>query len=296
MKKLFPGILCLIAVSAYAQQGQRLMEIPAKQLPVQGQSVYAFTVTMRSGKSVLITVDDRKIGHFFNGESAEITVPNGRHVVRAYQMEWETRPGRWKDDDDDRLTDTLNGERVEVEVAPGPKLRRGRKTKADYDALPNQNAARQASSLVTGQPAKPGAPAAGATGQPARTGIEGAVVRASAIFIRDLPRDSTIAVISISSKDYDTATFAIDELEYQLVMAKLFTIVDRKTLDAIRTEQHFQLSGEVSDESAVSIGNLLGAGIVITGAITGTGTIQRLTLKALNVKTAQILAMAREAF
>ena len=73
-------------------------------------------------------------------------------------------------------------------------------------------------------------------------------------------------------------------------------MVDRKTIDTIRSEQQFQLSGEVSDQSAVSIGHLLGANIVITGNITGTGTNQRLTLKALDVKTARILAMAREQF
>jgi hypothetical protein len=59
-------------------------------------------------------------------------------------------------------------------------------------------------------------------------------------------------------------------------------------------EQRFQLSGEVSDQSAVSIGNLLGANIVITGNISGTGSTQRLTLKALDVRTGQIVSMARE--
>jgi hypothetical protein len=70
-------------------------------------------------------------------------------------------------------------------------------------------------------------------------------------------------------------------------------LADRNALNAIRTEQNFQLSGEVSDESAVSIGNMLGANIVITGTLTGTGNMQRLTIKALDVKTAQILSMAR---
>jgi hypothetical protein len=41
---------------------------------------------------------------------------------------------------------------------------------------------------------------------------------------------------------------------------------------------------------------MLGANIVITGSISGAGTIQRLTIKALDVQTAQILTMAREQF
>jgi hypothetical protein len=41
---------------------------------------------------------------------------------------------------------------------------------------------------------------------------------------------------------------------------------------------------------------MLGANIVITGGLTGSGSSQRLTLKALNVQSAQIMAMAREQF
>jgi curli biogenesis system outer membrane secretion channel CsgG len=88
----------------------------------------------------------------------------------------------------------------------------------------------------------------------------------------------------------------VDEVEFQLVDARRFTIVDRKTLDTIRSEQNFQMSGDVSDASAVSIGQMLGANIVITGNITGTGSMQRLSIKALDVRTAQIVTMVRETF
>ncbi|GHV47585.1 hypothetical protein AGMMS49546_37360 [Spirochaetia bacterium] len=139
----------------------------------------------------------------------------------------------------------------------------------------------------TAQPSRPEA---------SKPGIEGAIARSCVIFIGELPKDSTIAVLSILSGDAELANFAIDELEYQLVTAKQFTMVDRKTLDTLRTEQNFQLSGDVSDQSAVAIGNMLGANIVITGSVSGAGNTQRLTLKALDVKTAQIITMAREAF
>jgi len=56
------------------------------------------------------------------------------------------------------------------------------------------------------------------------------------------------------------------------------------------------MSGEVSDDSAVSIGSMLGASIVITGSITGTGNTKRITMKALDVATSQIIAMSREGF
>jgi TolB-like protein len=287
-KSSFLVIMSLMGLAIFAQEGPRLMEIPPNQTPVPGQSLYAFTVKMRSGRSVMLTIDDIKIGHFFDGENAEIAVPNGRHIVRAYQMEWDRRNSTWKDDDDDRLTDTLTGEKYEVEVANGPKLRGRRKTRLAYD---NPAAPRPAAAPV--QPVQPVQPARTTT---STTGIEGAVVKASEVFAEELPRNSTIAVLSVSSNNVELATFAVDELEYQLVLTKRFTVVDRTTLDKIRSEQAFQLSGDVSDQSAVSIGNMLGASIVITGTISGSGNTQRLTLKALDVKTAQIITMAREQF
>jgi curli biogenesis system outer membrane secretion channel CsgG len=86
----------------------------------------------------------------------------------------------------------------------------------------------------------------------------------------------------------------VDELEYRLVEAKKFKIVDRKSLEAVRLEQNFQASGNVGDESAVSIGNMLGAAIVITGDISGSGNSRRLNLKALDVQTGEIVVTARE--
>jgi curli biogenesis system outer membrane secretion channel CsgG len=183
------------------------------------------------------------------------------------------------------LTDTLTDEKFPVTVSSdtlGVKLRGGRSTRVTYASAASAPVA-QPNTATNVRPVS-------------NVGIEGAVARASVIFVGELPANATIAVISISSNNADLATFAIDELEYQLVTARQFTIVDRKTLDTIRMEQNFQLSGEVSDQSAVSIGNLLGASIVVTGSITGSGNTQRLTLKALNVKTAQIITMARESF
>jgi hypothetical protein len=130
----------------------------------------------------------------------------------------------------------------------------------------------------------------------ATTGLYGAINRASGYIIKELATGSTIAVISVSSNDRETGEIVVDELEYLLVGARKFKIVDRKTLDTIRAEQNFQMSGDVSDDSAISIGQMSGANIVITGSITGTSTTKRLSLRALDVKTAQIITMAREQF
>ncbi|MDR2617498.1 MAG: penicillin-binding protein activator LpoB [Treponema sp.] len=122
---------------------------------------------------------------------------------------------------------------------------------------------------------------------------EEAAARAGEKFINTLPENAVIAVLGIAG-DAETAVFVMDELEYQLVDANKFKIVDRKSLEVIRSEQNFQASGNVGDESAVSIGNMLGAGIVITGDISGSGNNRRLNLKALDVQTGEIVVTARE--
>jgi hypothetical protein len=126
------------------------------------------------------------------------------------------------------------------------------------------------------------------------TPVERAINKAVGQLINQLPGNVSIAVLSISATDDSQARMVIDELEFLLVDSRRFKMVDRQTLDAIRQEQHFQMSGDVSDESAVSIGKLIGANIVFTGSITGNGSTQRLMLKVLDVQSGQIVAMARE--
>jgi hypothetical protein len=126
--------------------------------------------------------------------------------------------------------------------------------------------------------------------------LEDALYAAGDVIITRLPPRTTIAVVSISSRDVDAAEFVLEELAYVIVSAGGFKVVDRKSLDAIRSEVEFQSSGDVDDDSAVSIGKLLGANIVITGSISGSGSTRRLRLKALDVMTAEIVAMASEAY
>jgi curli biogenesis system outer membrane secretion channel CsgG len=85
--------------------------------------------------------------------------------------------------------------------------------------------------------------------------------------------------------------YILDTLTTKLVDLKKFMIVDRTSLDAIRMEKNFQLSGEVSDDTAISIGKILGAEIVITGTITTAGKQDYIRIKALKVDGGQILCM-----
>jgi len=126
--------------------------------------------------------------------------------------------------------------------------------------------------------------------------LVGAVNIAAQTLIYAIPQNATVAILNVHSSNPAAAAFILDELEFRLVGSGMFSIVDRQRLEQIRLEQHFHLSGEVSDDSAVSIGNMLGAGFVITGDI-GTDLLgDRLTLRVLNVGTGQIMLMVLERF
>jgi TolB-like protein len=82
----------------------------------------------------------------------------------------------------------------------------------------------------------------------------------------------------------------LEELSGYLVNSRKLVVVDRNNLNVIRQEEQFQLSGEVSDESAQSIGKKLGAQVVVSGSLSSTGKVYRFRIRALVVETAVVSA------
>jgi hypothetical protein len=125
--------------------------------------------------------------------------------------------------------------------------------------------------------------------------VEGSLQRAASKIVEKVPDGSRIAIVYVTAADPDVVEYIAGELEFILVDQGL-TVIDRSHLDRIRQEQNFQLSGEVDDDHAVSIGKIAGASVIITGAVTGTGSLRRLRLRALDTQTAQVLTAASERF
>jgi hypothetical protein len=127
----------------------------------------------------------------------------------------------------------------------------------------------------------------------AGTGIEGALSRAAGQTLKNVPARSRIAIVYITAQDRSATEYIAGELEFIWVNAG-YTIIDRSQLDRIRREQNFQMSGEVDDDTAVSIGKIIGADIIVTGRVDGEGNLRRLRLRALNTQTAQVVGVASE--
>jgi hypothetical protein len=230
---------------------------------------------INSGFRERIYIDGKNVLTLANGRSGSVTVSDGPHRIYAelYTMKTE------------ELSFTAAGGTVMISI-----------TANTLDNFVITIAGAAASAVPA--PA-PGAPAPGTPAPQKPIGqstLEAALSAAANVIIAKLPPRTTIAVVSIASRDTESAEFVVDELAYIIVSAGSFKVVDRKSLETIRSEQDFQTSGEVDDDSAVSIGKLLGANVVITGSISGIGSTRRLRLKALDVMTAEIVAMASEAF
>jgi len=128
---------------------------------------------------------------------------------------------------------------------------------------------------------------------PAQDRTEVAITRSFDTLNQSIPNGSRIAILDISPDDSDSRHIG-EGLMSRFVNSASHMVVDRGALDTIRHEQEFQMSGEVSDDTAVSVGNFLGADVVITGSIIISGRQSILRLRALDVRTAQILAMSSE--
>ncbi|WP_461255294.1 Lcl domain-containing protein [Treponema sp. R80B11-R83G3] len=99
-----------------------------------------------------------------------------------------------------------------------------------------------------------------------------------------------IALLNFNSPSEQFSEYVLEELSSQLVRGKRLIVLDRKELDLIRKEEQFQMSGEVSDESAQAIGRKLGAQVIASGSLSAVGNAYRFRVKVLAVESAAIVA------
>lgn len=123
--------------------------------------------------------------------------------------------------------------------------------------------------------------------------LEQAIDEAAAAFSSRIKAGSTVVVVGISSDSNELSEFIADELSYKIYSLNKLKVAERKSLDAIKKEMNFQLSGEVSDDTIKQIGNMTGASTVIVGTFKIQRTHYLLTIKALDVSTAIVQAMHR---
>jgi tetratricopeptide (TPR) repeat protein len=98
-----------------------------------------------------------------------------------------------------------------------------------------------------------------------------------------LPSGARVWVFNSSKEEKALASTVTDEIKSNL-MRNGIIVVDRESARLIQAEQNFQMSGYVSDDEFVSIGNAAGANTLIIVAITGISSLRRLQLRVLDIE------------
>ncbi|MFP3042896.1 CsgG/HfaB family protein [Treponema primitia] len=234
---------------------------------------------INSGFRERVYIDGRSKLNLANGASGTVTVPNGPHKMYAelYTMKTE------------ELSFTASGGTLTIRIFANAI---NDFAIALIGADPSRDsgaAAAVAAVRNTNIPAP--APAAPVDDN----GVEGSLSRAANKIMEKLTPRTRIAIVYVTARDAEVGEYIAEELEF-IMVEQNFTLIDRSQLDRIRKEQQFQISGEVNDDQAVSVGKLAGADIIITGAVTGSGDLRRLRLRALATQTAQVVVAASEKY
>jgi Mg-chelatase subunit ChlD len=115
----------------------------------------------------------------------------------------------------------------------------------------------------------------------------------SSINIEEGTTAAVIPVIPVREKDALDAEYFTDQLIASLAANKVFRQVERKDLQGILEEMELQLSGLVDDESAVRVGELLGAEMLITGKMYRKNKTIEIFFKLLRVQTSEVLSVTK---
>ncbi|WP_321992226.1 CsgG/HfaB family protein [Marispirochaeta aestuarii] len=121
--------------------------------------------------------------------------------------------------------------------------------------------------------------------------------------VRDLcisgfQRTSTVAVAEMDTDGKpENGRFVADEITRAFIRAGI-AVVERENIDRITEELEYQLSGAVDSETAVSIGNALGAEYLVFGSVRGfsrpgyTNRGMRILLQLVDVRQGNVIASA----
>jgi TolB-like protein len=126
--------------------------------------------------------------------------------------------------------------------------------------------------------------------------LDQAIIAADNTLTEQIPAGSTTAILGFSSDSPDLTNYVIEEFTVSIVGARNLSVVDRQEMgqELLKRELNFQLSGDVSDETAQAIGKQLGAQFVVSGSFTSLGNRYRIRFRVVHVETARIEAVYTE--
>lgn len=104
--------------------------------------------------------------------------------------------------------------------------------------------------------------------------------------------NKTAAIFPFNSTDGNgkDGIYCSEKILHELVSGGRLKIVEREALDKVVSEQELNISGAVSQETAVKIGKLLAVGAMITGTVSRSNDRVEIFVRVIDTGTGQILA------
>ena len=130
------------------------------------------------------------------------------------------------------------------------------------------------------------------TGSGTGLSLQDAIDQSAEKIAKELPAGSRVAIVAFETSDDNLSNYIMEELTGAL-FDRGIEVADRRNLEYVYREQNFQMSGDVSDETAVSIGKFLGANMVITGQLIDLGDTYRYRTSAIRMEQATRASVTR---
>ncbi|MDR0474413.1 MAG: CsgG/HfaB family protein [Treponema sp.] len=121
-----------------------------------------------------------------------------------------------------------------------------------------------------------------------QTAVESVTNRAVSEAQKVFPSGARLWIQSNTASNQNLVNDVIDNMTAAFI-ANGVTVIERHRIDMVLAEQNFQLSGNVSDDDFVSIGDLAGANTIVIVGITGSGTGRRLQVRVLDIRTGTVV-------
>jgi TolB-like protein len=108
-------------------------------------------------------------------------------------------------------------------------------------------------------------------------------------------QNTTIAVVEFADLEGHVTNFGrflAEELITRLQDSGKFTVIERRLLDKIVSEQKLELTGIVDPASAKKLGKLLGVDAIVTGSVSDLGKTLQVNARLISTETGQLFAVA----
>jgi hypothetical protein len=130
------------------------------------------------------------------------------------------------------------------------------------------------------------------TGAQAEAGMMGLgeAARDFAVYLAGrINRESPSAVLNVEAPLRGISDYVTDTLVDGLLNTGGARMVSRQNIETVKREQNIQADGSVDDDTAVQIGHIAGWKTVVTGAVSPLASGYRLSLRAVDVESAELL-------